>query len=142
MDFEILEIKYTWLKDLYLCQVDFDRERLRSLSENSLCTVNRKYKILLLSLDPLGTEQVHGSPYYFFSIENAFFFLGAGESNRMFFPKWGIEGKIMNAYGLEKYNKSEVIKVASMALLATNDYQKSGKSKKQVILDKYGKPIT
>lgn len=142
MDFEIVEIKYTWLKDLYLSQVDFDRKRLRSLNENSLCTINRKNKILLLSLDPLGTEQVHGSPYYFFSIENAFFFLGAGESNCMFFPKWGVEGKIMNTDGLEKYNKSEVIKVASMALVAIIDYQKSGKSKKQAIMDKYGKPIT
>lgn len=142
MDFDILEIKYTWLKDLYLSQVDFDRERLRSLNENSLCTVNRRNKILLLSLDPLGTEQVHGSPYYFFSIENAFFFLVAGESNRMFFPKWGIEGKIMNTDGLEKYNKSEVVKLASKALVATIDYQKSGMSEKQVILDKYGKPIT
>ena len=141
MDFEVVEIKYTWLNDLYLSPVDFDRERLRSFNENSLCTVNRKNRILLLSLDPLSTEQVHGSAYYFFSMENAFFFLGAGETNHMFFPNWGFEGKIMNTDGLTKYNKLEVVNVASMALTATINYYKSGNSKKQMISDIYGNPI-
>lgn len=122
MDFEVVEIKCTWLKDLHLSTVDFDRERLRSFNENRRCTINRKNKILLLSLDPLGTEQVHGSPYYFFSIESSFFFLEEGGSNQMFFPKWGIEGKAMNTDGLKKYSKSEVVKVASLALGATIDY--------------------
>ena len=142
MEFEVVKIKDTWLKDLHLSAVDFDGERLRSFDENKRCTINRRNKVLLLSLDPLGTEQVHGSPYYFFSIENAFFFLGEGGTNTMFFPKLGIEGNIMNTEGLKKYNKSEVIKVASMALEATIDYYKSGKQNNHAIFDIYEKPIS